>query len=103
MALLIATLVHVNLDYRSSLGFSTCLNGSQLSCQCTECDLGKSINSTLGLGVGSARGGGGWRLVGGGGKNRGTFLTSLQLAFKGLDRNPSTYSFTSVNSDAISS
>ena len=92
----------MNLDYRSSLSLSTCLNGSQLSCQCTEYNLGKSINSTLGLGVGGvlSRGRG---LVGGGGKNRETFLTSLQLAFRGLDLNPSPYTCTSVNSDAISS
>ena len=70
-----------------------------------DCNLGKSINSTLGLGVGSAGtgGGGGGEDVGGGGKNRGTFVTSLQLAFRGLDGNPSPYTCTSVNSDAISS
>ena len=59
---MIATLVHVDLDCLQppiSLSLSTCLSVSQLSCQCTECNLGKSINSTLGLGVGSARVGGG--------------------------------------------
>ena len=70
-----------------------------------DCNLRKSINSTLGLGVGSAGtgGGGGGEDVGGGGKNRGTFVTSLHLAFRRLDGNPSPYTCTSVNSDAISS
>ena len=71
--------------YIRSLSLSTCLSGSQLSCQCTECNLGKSINSTLGQGVRSARVGG-RGLVGGGGKNRGTFLKSLQLALRGFWR-----------------
>ena len=55
-----------------------------------------------GLGV-RGRVGGGGEDVGGGGKNRGTFVTSLHLAFRRLDGNPSPYTCTSVNSDAISS